>query len=393
MSAKARAGLAATILALLMTTVAYPFLLYTDLPFVSKWRTIYIETAMGTMTHQWLATAFIPDSIITEVMAGRSAVVEQQQNIASSWKEQSSSVIEKVEQIEQEQPTRDRQEAFFTLFSELDRDSVQSYVEQHTGELPDDYMEFDIDDCDKSGGTGMRTTAGDRVMAVNAPKGILIVEVTGDGFNGRLAIVKDASRVRVGTCKNLFSVGQQIRNIAARYDATVAMNASGFIDPEGHGNGGTPYGYLKVDGEKLQSAYGGEYKIVGFDGENRLQIGGTKITENLRDAVEFGPALILDGEQLIRSTAGWGLQPRSAIGQTADKTVLMLVVDGRQPTHSLGCTVLDTTEILLRYGAVQACNLDGGSSSILYYNGREITRPTNASGDPQGRYLPCAWIA
>ena len=378
------------VILLLLGTVAYPFLVYTDIPLIAKWRTLYIETAMSTMTHQWLATAFLPQSVIDEVMQGRSQVVESQKDIESTWENGAGSVLTDVEQA----VGRDakNKEAFFTLFSELDEDSVEAYAEKHPSEMPEDYLTWEFDACDTRGGTGIRMTAGDTVMAINAPQGILIIEVTGDGYNDRLAVVKDASRVQIGTCKNLFSVGQQVRDIAARYDAVVAMNASGFIDPEGHGNGGTPYGYLKSEGEKLQSMYGGEYKIVGFDEENRMQIGGKEITGDLRDAVEFGPALILDGEQLIRSTAGWGLQPRSAIGQTADRTVLMLVVDGRRPGHSIGCTVLDTTEILLRYGAVQGCNLDGGSSSILYYNGREITRPTNASDNPRGRHLPCAWV-
>lgn len=388
MRGKQRAKLSATIAALLLVTILYPFLLYTDNLFVTKWRTIYIETAMSTMTHQWLATAIIPSSIIEDVMQERTNVVDKQKDIESSWfGKKMETVLEKVEKVDSDE------EKFFTLFSEIDRDSFASFAERNPNAVAEGYTKLKIDWCDKDKATSIRTTAGDAVRAVDAEKGILIIEVTHDNYNGRLAIIKDASTVRLGTCKNLFSMGQQICDIADRYDATVAMNASGFIDPEGHGNGGTPYGYLKVDGEKLQDAYGGEYKIIGFDNEDRMQIGSTSITKNLRDAVEFGPALIVDGEQLVKSSAGWGLQPRSAIGQTDDKTVLMLVVDGRQPGHSLGCTVLDSTEIMLRYGATQAINLDGGSSSIMYYNGREITSPTNASGNPSGRYLPCAFLA
>ena len=100
--------------------------------------------------------------------------------------------------------------------------------------------------------------------------------------------------------------------------------------------------------------------------------------------------LVYDGIKAVEGSAGWGISPRSAIGQTKDGQVLLLVVDGRQPGYSIGCTMGDLADIMLRYDAYQACNLDGGSSSIMYYNGRKITKPS--SGDKEnGRYLPDAF--
>ena len=90
---------------------------------------------------------------------------------------------------------------------------------------------------------------------------------------------------------------------------------------------------------------------------------------------------------MVEGSAGWGVQPRTAIGQTEEGTMLLLVVDGRAPGYSIGCTVGDCAEILGRYGAVQACNLDGGSSSIMVYRGREISRPS-AANKTQGRHIP-----
>ena len=66
-------------------TVVYPFLLYTPNAFVTEWREWYIETAMGTMTHQWLATWFIPGDIIEEVMAKRYLMNQKQAGAESSW--------------------------------------------------------------------------------------------------------------------------------------------------------------------------------------------------------------------------------------------------------------------------------------------------------------------
>lgn len=387
MSGKQRVGLGALVLVLLMATVAYPVLLYTDNAFVSKWRTLYIETAMSTMTHQWLATAFIPQSIIDEVMQTRADTTEMQKTAESTWNlGDVTSAILQSEEIENDE------DRFYALFSELDRDSFESYLADHEDVLEKGWDRIAIDKCDEEGGTGIRTTRGDEVLAVSANQGILIVKVKGETYEGRLAIVKDASRVELKTCKRLFKVGQYIEDIAEDNDTILAINASGFVDADGVGNGGTPYGYLKVAGEEKQEPYEHGYKIIGFDEDDLMQIGDTDIAENLWDAIEFGPALIVDGESKLKSaSSGWGLQPRTAIGQAADKTVLMLVIDGRS-TRSAGATVGDCKEILEEYGAVQACNLDGGSSAVMYYNGREITHPTTASDNPHGRKLPDAFV-
>lgn len=387
MKGKQRFGLCALVLILLMTTVAYPFLLYTDNAFVSKWRTLYIETAMSTMTHQWLATAFIPQSIIDEVMQTRTETTEMQKTAESTWSTGDvTSVILESEEIE------DEEERFYTLFNELDRDSFEAYAAEHESVLEKGWGKIAIDKCDEEASTGIKTTRGDNVLAISANQGIMIVEVKGETYKGRLAIVKDASRVELQTCKKLFSIGQYIGDIADDNDAILAINASGFVDADGVGNGGTPYGYLKVAGEELQEPYEHGYKIIGFDEDDLMQIGDKSIADNLWDAVEFGPALIVDGESKLKSaSSGWGLQPRTAIGQAADKTVLMLVIDGRS-TRSAGATVGDCKEILEEYGAVQACNLDGGSSAVMYYNGREITHPTTASDNPHGRKLPDAFV-
>ena len=132
-------------------------------------------------------------------------------------------------------------------------------------------------------------------------------------------------------------------------------------------------------------------KAIGFDRKNQLNIENYQKDNDFRDAVEFKPVLVLDGEKVISGSAGWGMQPRSAIGQTADGQVLLLIVDGRQPGYSIGCTMGDLADIMERYGAQQACNLDGGSSSIMYYNGRKITKPS-AADKTNGRLLPNAFV-
>lgn len=385
MSKGRRIGVCIIVAILAMTTIAYPILLYTDNEFISKWRALYIETAMGTMSHQWLATAIIPKDIIDEVMKTRDETNELQKEAASTWGEKD--IVE-----EQQQNVLTEEEQFYALFPELDRASFEAYVEQNKDVLEKGWGKIAIDKTTSSKKTGIVTTSGDNVLAISANQKIMIVEVKGSTYEGKLAIVKDASRVQLKTCAKLYSKGQYVKDIAENNDAILAINASGFVDESGMGNGGTPYGFLKVDGKIYQEPYEHDYKIIGFDENHLLQIGDKSIIDNLPDAIEFGPALIVDGQSMLKNaSSGWGLQPRTAIGQTKDKTVLMLVIDGRS-TRSVGATIGDCKDILERYGAIQATNLDGGSSSVMYYNGKEITKPTTASNNPHGRMLPNAFV-
>ena len=84
-----------------------------------------------------------------------------------------------------------------------------------------------------------------------------------------------------------------------------------------------------------------------------------------------------------------GINPRTAIGQRADGAVLMLVIDGRQ-VHSAGATYQDCVDIMLDYGAVNACNMDGGSSTAMYYQGKYVNSISSSNG--QCRPLPNAFM-
>ena len=108
----------------------------------------------------------------------------------------------------------------------------------------------------------------------------------------------------------------------------------------------------------------------------------------IRDAVSFGPALIVNGEAANYSGVGGGLNPRTAIGQRADGAVLLLCIEGRR-SSSMGATMADLIDIMVQYGAVNAFNLDGGMSSSMYYNGEEIIDNANIRQD---RAIPTAWV-
>lgn len=103
------------------------------------------------------------------------------------------------------------------------------------------------------------------------------------------------------------------------------------------------------------------------------------VTEKqIRDAVTFQEEssdsnnhfvqLIINNEARELNGMGSGLNPRTAIGQRADGAVLMLVTDGRGKSGHLGASAADLINVMTEYGAVNAANLDGGSSSCMYYN-------------------------
>lgn len=388
--AKHRFALGLTCFFMICLTVVYPFLLYTPNAFVTRWREWYIETAMGTMTHQWLATAFIPHDIIEEVMSKRYLLNQRQVDVASSW----------LGTDEEEEQASTPEERFYQTFSELDRDRFEAFLRDNPEYIADGYENINInlikDPEDKNYNTGIKTKQGDTVLAVNAEHGILIAEIVGEDslgmeYAGKVALCKQPENIIVGTCRGLYEYGSYVSEMVSDYNAILGINASGFDDYEGNGTGGLPYGFLKSEGKTLQPAVGDTWKIIGFDEDDHLQIGAFSDTSNLRDAVEFHPALIINGENLV---AGSGLndqQPRTAIGQAQDGTVIMLVIDGRQ-LHSFGISIERCGEIMERYGAYQASMLDGGSSSVMVYDGREITSPTTLSQNPEGRYLPDAFL-
>ena len=220
---------------------------------------------------------------------------------------------------------------------------------------------------------------------------IEIVDVHGPLYKGKMMIVKDPSRVVVGTC-DVFDPngrGLSLLEIVDKYDAVGGVNGGRFTDVWGFGKGGCPVGIVCSQGELVFGDLNTSYDVYGFDKDNNFVIGNMTgqeaIDRGIRDAVTFGPALVVDGKPV---GVGGGLNPRTAIGQRADGSVLLLVVEGRQ-TNSLGATFADLTNIMLEFGAINAANLDGGMSSGMVYEGEEISTNDSNSGT---RDMPTAFI-
>lgn len=199
-----------------------------------------------------------------------------------------------------------------------------------------------------------------------------VIDIEGSGYKGHMVVVYDPSRVKVATTKYLNVKGQYVTDMAADNKALVAINGGGFIDPNYSSNGGTPQGIViqngKVVSDRPYSKAGG---LIGLTKDNKLILGKMTSKEALakgvRDAVTFGPFLIVNGQKsFIKGNGGWGTAPRTAIGQRKDGIILLLVIDGRRLKYP-GADMVDLTEIMERYGAYNAANLDGGTSSVMVF--------------------------
>ena len=294
-----------------------------------------VTTAMGTMNHQYLATTFYNMDRIEEILSHHSTV-------------------------------------------EPDFDTDTSLITADENEYIDDY---------------------DReILDRNKNDIYKLIEIDEDGYSGYLAAVYDPSKIKVTYSKNLGVTGEYLVNMAKREGAVLAINGGGFVDIEGMSNGGQALGAVISNG-KIVSNYGKSYYgggIVGFTNDNKLYLG--KISANeaiemgIRDAVEFGPFLIVNGKSsFINGNGGYGVHPRTAIAQRKDGIVLFLVIDGRS-LKSKGADMNDLVKILLIYHAYNAANLDGGNSSVMVVNDKIINHPFNWSNREETRPIASGFV-
>lgn len=224
-------------------------------------------------------------------------------------------------------------------------------------------------------------------------EGITYIDISTDKFKGYLLIIDDPKRVRVGTTDKLGKSGMKVDEIVKRYGAIVGINSGGFEDENGQGTGGVPLGVLVEDGQILYGKPGVVHSIIGFNKDGVLVLGKFTLDQikekNIQHAISFNPFLIVNGEPTIKQgDGGWGIAPRTAIGQRKDGAVIMLVIDGRQ-IGSIGATLKEVQDILLKYEVYNAANLDGGSSTTMVYEGKIINKPSSQYGP---RYIPSAFI-
>jgi len=228
----------------------------------------------------------------------------------------------------------------------------------------------------------------------DAALGISLHAVSGSHYEGWVLLVHNPNMLRVALTKQLGKVGEQTSTFGAEAGAIAAINGGGFSDPEGEGTGGLPTGVTVVRGHAMTFPDDGSDYTIGFDGSGRLLVGKWTLPQvralGITEAVSFKPLLVVGGRpQITQGDGGWGLAGRTAIGQRSDGTVIFAVIDGRQPA-SLGATLRQVQDLMLAEGAATAVNLDGGSSTALWYRGKLVNHPCCS---PNGqRYIPTAWL-
>ncbi len=212
----------------------------------------------------------------------------------------------------------------------------------------------------------------------NYPDGIRIEQISGDTYNAYVMIIRDPSKVYMATSTEEFSKdipGSRITDEIENQGAIAAINAGAFFDngTSDKSVGSVPEGLVVAGGKVVwNSGAAPETGFAGFNQDNVLVVADTMTAYRaqelgIRDGCCFGPVLIANGEiNEIEYNANSGYNPRTAIGQRADGAVLFVCIDGRQ-TSSLGGTYADLIDIMVEYGAVNACNLDGGSSTVMLY--------------------------
>ena len=227
---------------------------------------------------------------------------------------------------------------------------------------------------------------------------VKLIDIAEGTCKGKLLIVSDPKQVILGTSDEFVKQpGLQLTDMVAKYNGIAGINAGGFNDENGTGSGGIPQGIVIVDGQVI---YGNDltpYHLVGLDRDGILHVGSMSGREAVANGIQWAvsfvthdglaSSLIINGE-IQRQNLGGGVNPRTALGQRDDGALLLLVLDGRS-INTLGATMEDVVNIMLEYGAVNAGNLDGGSSSVMVYDGEIVNHCASVTGP---RRIPTGFI-
>nr|WP_238357470.1 phosphodiester glycosidase family protein [Cohnella zeiphila] len=223
-----------------------------------------------------------------------------------------------------------------------------------------------------------------------------IETIDGKSYHGYLLTVSDPTKIRL-VVPNKVGKGEKVTSMVTRTGAIAGVNAGGFADPNWKGNGFQPIGFVISGGKVFYRDVGLDQntQVVGIDKDGKMIAGRYTINEllklNISEAVSFSPRIIVNGKGQIKNhAAGWGIAPRTVMGQKEDGSIMFLVIDGRQPGYSIGADLYDCQQVMLEHGAVIAANLDGGSSTVLVKEGGDIVnKPSSEHGE---RYLPTAFL-
>ena len=226
------------------------------------------------------------------------------------------------------------------------------------------------------------------VAATSREDMIELIDISGTNWRGKMILVHDPALVTVAAPDSYSTYAfKQISDWVEDYGGIAGITATGFYKNL------KPYGYVIKDGKIIYGAGTSALPCVGFDADHVLHVKKMTPEEALEEGIICGvtwrPILIQDG---VRKTGlAGGVSPRAAIGQRADGTVLLVVIEGRS-LGSIGATYDDLADLFEEYGAVNAINLDSGRSAVMVYNGEILTKVASGSGSLDGREMPNAFV-
>ncbi len=185
----------------------------------------------------------------------------------------------------------------------------------------------------------------------------------------------DAPALRTAFAEGSFgqNVRARTREIAASVDAVFAIN--------GDYCGYRKDGVIVREGVLYRDKPAREALCLFADGALRVMHeqemdAEALLAQGLTDTWSFGPILVRDGAMPETfATDVKGKNPRTALGQRPDGSIVAVVVDGRLSGYSEGMTIAELAQYMLDLGCESAYNLDGGMTSCMYFNGNVISTP------------------
>ena len=134
------------------------------------------------------------------------------------------------------------------------------------------------------------------------------------------------------------------------------------------------------------------HQCMGYEAQDPSKMLQESDWEEVDYIVNGIPIMITDGKK-VKSFAPEGVKnivprsivsgrhPRTAVGLLGNGNWLFVVVDGRQQGHSMGMTIDELADFMVKEGCVEAINLDGGASASLFLQGKTINRPGRGRGE------------
>ena len=301
-------------------------------------RNLYVTTAMNTMNHQWMAKIFYSDETIKKIMDGN---------------------------------------YFITIDDDVNTDDIVINTKEKK-KYKDEYEKELL----------TRDPGNDLYKVLNFKI---------NGSDAHLVAIYDPTKVKLIRTKqfNIGTYGERVLTMCSRYGGVACINGGGFVD-NGMGSD-IPLGYVIENNEIIwgkEKADTTRDNIIGLTNDGKLKLmsnatGTEALNAKIKDGMVFGPFLIVNGKSLEIVGDPWGKSPRMAIAQRKDGVMMFLSIDGENYIN--GASLQDVVDVLKKYGAYNAANLDGGTSASMVVNGELINSPAGGAKRTNGRYVVTGW--